>query len=357
MTFSLCMIVKNEEALLNRCLGSIHMLMDEIIIVDTGSTDSTKEIAAQYTDKIYDFPWENDFSAARNFAFSKANMDYIYTADADEFIDYLNRKLFFELKEILIPEVEIVQMYYATPQIYNTSSNFVREYRPKLYKRLRTFTWIDAVHETVRLDPIVFDSDIEIRHLPHGLHSKRDFDLFRSSFEKNGSLSPKLHSMFAKELFISGDEDDFLNAEDIFAYTMSQENAAEDMQREALCILAHIALLKQNTDAFFSYAFKLTREAPCSEIYYEIGTYFLGKKDYREAILWFEKAIYEANAIIDIRLCGNLPRLSLVKCCRSLAEEIKNSSPSNDELAASCLTAAESYEKEAAKWELPAVQI
>ena len=84
ITISLCMIIKNEEAVLARCLNSILELMDEIIIVDTGSTDRTKEIAAKYTDKIYDFAWNSDFSAARNFSFSKATMDYIYVADADE---------------------------------------------------------------------------------------------------------------------------------------------------------------------------------------------------------------------------------------------------------------------------------
>ena len=69
VTFSLCMIVKNEERVLERCLNSIADLMDEIIIVDTGSTDRTKEIASNYTDKIYDFEWVNDFSKARNFSF------------------------------------------------------------------------------------------------------------------------------------------------------------------------------------------------------------------------------------------------------------------------------------------------
>ena len=77
VTFSLCMIVKNEEAVLDRCLSSIADLMDEIIIVDTGSTDGTKEIAGRYTDRIYDFPWKNDFSAARNFSFSRATMQSI----------------------------------------------------------------------------------------------------------------------------------------------------------------------------------------------------------------------------------------------------------------------------------------
>ena len=64
------MIVKNEEAVLERCLESLKGLFEEIVIVDTGSTDSTKEIATKYTDKIYDFQWINDFAAARNYAFS-----------------------------------------------------------------------------------------------------------------------------------------------------------------------------------------------------------------------------------------------------------------------------------------------
>ena len=70
VTISVCMIVKNEEAVLERCLDSLNGIAEEIIIVDTGSTDKTKEIAAKYTDKIYDFTWIHDFSAARNFAFT-----------------------------------------------------------------------------------------------------------------------------------------------------------------------------------------------------------------------------------------------------------------------------------------------
>ena len=66
ITISLCMIVKNEESVLARCLDSVASMMDEIIIVDTGSTDRTKEIAAQYTSRIYDFTWWDDFSDARN---------------------------------------------------------------------------------------------------------------------------------------------------------------------------------------------------------------------------------------------------------------------------------------------------
>ena len=62
------MIVKNEENVLAKCLGSVYDLVDEIIIVDTGSTDKTKEIARKYTDKIYDFKWVDDFAKARNYS-------------------------------------------------------------------------------------------------------------------------------------------------------------------------------------------------------------------------------------------------------------------------------------------------
>ena len=84
ISISLCMIVKNEAEILARCLDSLAGLMDEIIIVDTGSTDDTKEIARQYTDLVYDFSWCDDFAAARNFSFSKATKEYIYAPDADE---------------------------------------------------------------------------------------------------------------------------------------------------------------------------------------------------------------------------------------------------------------------------------
>ena len=101
-TISLCMIVKNEEQVLARCLDSVADLMDEIIIVDTGSTDRTKEVAARYTDQIYDFTWIGDFSAARNFSFSKATMEYIYAPDADEVLDAENRARFLDLKNCLV---------------------------------------------------------------------------------------------------------------------------------------------------------------------------------------------------------------------------------------------------------------
>jgi len=87
---SLCMIVKNEEDNIERCLESIKRFVDEIIIVDTGSTDTTKKICFKYTDKIYDFIWNDDFAAARNFSISKASNDWVLILDADEEVTNFN---------------------------------------------------------------------------------------------------------------------------------------------------------------------------------------------------------------------------------------------------------------------------
>lgn len=84
--FSICIIAKNEEKHLKQCLCALNGLTSEIIVVDTGSTDKTREIASEYTDKIYDFNWIGDFSAARNFSIQKASHDWILVLDCDEYI-------------------------------------------------------------------------------------------------------------------------------------------------------------------------------------------------------------------------------------------------------------------------------
>ena len=87
---SLCMIVKDEENCLARCLMSAIPVADEIIIVDTGSTDRTRAIAKTFGAKVYDFEWTNDFSEARNLSLSKATGDWIFALDADETISPLD---------------------------------------------------------------------------------------------------------------------------------------------------------------------------------------------------------------------------------------------------------------------------
>lgn len=84
---SVCIIAKNEEKNIERCLSSLQPYGFELVVVDTGSTDRTKELASKYTDKIYDFIWCDDFSAARNFSLEKATNNWIFMMDCDEWIE------------------------------------------------------------------------------------------------------------------------------------------------------------------------------------------------------------------------------------------------------------------------------
>ncbi len=322
MEFSLCMIVKNEEKVLERCLRSLHDLMDEIIIVDTGSTDSTKEIARRYTDKVYDLEWIDDFSAARNFAFSHATKDYIYSADADEVLDEENWAKFDILKRNLIPEIEIVQMIYGNQLESGTAYNFDAELRPKLFKRLRTFTWIEPVHEQMRLDPIVYDSDIVITHKPEGLHSGRDYRIFLKEFREGRRLSKHLHHMYAMELYISGKDEDFLEAEELFRESACDEKRSIDEVREAACVVCHAARLRGDADTLLKYSMKDMLSEGSSEMCCELGHYFFDRGDYEEAAMWFYNAMNEAEPILSVQAAKEWPQKGYDMCAEKLGISI-----------------------------------
>lgn len=87
IALSVCMIAKNEEQNIARCLECLALYGFELIVVDTGSSDRTREIAERYTDKVYEFPWCDDFAAAKNFAVSKASNEFVMVVDADEFLE------------------------------------------------------------------------------------------------------------------------------------------------------------------------------------------------------------------------------------------------------------------------------
>ena len=322
ISISVCMIVKNEEKILARCLDSLKGIADEMVIVDTGSTDRTKEIAQTYTDKIYDFEWIDDFSAARNYAFSKATKEYVYMADADEVIDEENRRRFLLLKEMLSSEVEIVQMYYDNQLDKGTVYNFNKEYRPKLYKRVRQFRFEDPIHEAVRLDPVIYNSEIAILHLPQECHAKRDFGSYYKAIERGETISPKLFGMFAKELWIAGDDDDFRKAQKYFKDRVNQEVLDETSLKSAQCVLAHCAAINEDNENFFMYCLHNVADGKASaEICYELGCYYMKQKWYAEASMWFYNAAYEAESQCNIHYSGDYALYKLAECLRQLGDE------------------------------------
>ena len=351
ISISLCMIIKNEGKVLSRCLDSIKDLMDEIIIIDTGSTDNTKAIASNYTDKIYDFEWIDDFSAARNYSFSKATKDYIYVADADEVIDAINHGRFQQLKELILPEIDIVQMKYITSADFNTVYNFQKEYRPKLFKRVRSFKWISPIHETVQIDPIVYDSDIEILHLPQTANTKRDFSTFMKALNNGYKLEKYVLIMFCKELFISGENEDFIAVKDFFTAILINENRTEDERKNIACVLARVYRLNGNYNEFFKLCLKDMANNPCAEICMELGEYFYSLGDFEEAIIWYINAANETPSIIDIHSSGDLPLRRLSDCFKELAKLV--STHKDNELYDVYMHNAQQYEHATREWKLP----
>ena len=145
-TISLCMIVRDEEAVLGRCLESVKDAVDEIIIVDTGSTDRTKEIAEQYTSQLFTFQWVDNFAAARNFTFSKARMDYQMWLDADDVLMPEDAAALRTLKEELKADVVMMPYQVAFDSDGHPTMSY---YRERLFKREKGFQWAGAVHETI----------------------------------------------------------------------------------------------------------------------------------------------------------------------------------------------------------------
>ncbi|MBQ1548587.1 MAG: glycosyltransferase family 2 protein [Lachnospiraceae bacterium] len=319
-TISLCMIVKNEEENLERCLNSVVDLCDEIVIVDTGSTDRTKEIAAKYTSRIFDFEWNDDFSAARNFAFSKASMEYIYSADADEELLPEDREKFKILKENIVPEIEMVQMLYVEDGI-RTVLNSKEELRPKLYKRERHFVWEDPIHETVRLQPVVFDSDIRIQHRPKDLHSRRDLSIFEKAYKRDGYLSENILQMYCKELFKWGEADELSNGADILMDMESKGAIPVDLANEAYTVIAKAKLLSGDEPGFFKYIMKpVSTGDPNSESCVLLAQYYEDKEDDAEASVWYINALFETLCIMDIGVKSEANRKKLIHCLNGAAD-------------------------------------
>lgn len=146
---SVAMIVKNEEVLLPSCLATVQGA-DEIIIVDTGSIDTTREIASAFTDKVYDFQWCDDFAKARNFALSKCTGDWVLSIDADELLDPDGIA---RIKELLSTEKNSIGI--------NMKSGNNSYHVPRLFKNIPSTKWKGKIHEVIsELDSLKCDIGI-----------------------------------------------------------------------------------------------------------------------------------------------------------------------------------------------------
>jgi glycosyltransferase involved in cell wall biosynthesis len=167
---TLSMIVKNEEKYLPGCLESVKDIADEIVIVDTGSTDSTKNIAELYGAKVYDFNWVDDFSAARNFALQKSTGNWILYLDADE---RLTESSFKELSEIINRDDKLaVHCLVDCIDNHNNKASVIKYTR--LFRNNPKLKFNGKVHEQIvksikELNYKTIDSNIKILHLGYDI--------------------------------------------------------------------------------------------------------------------------------------------------------------------------------------------
>lgn len=203
---SLCMIVRNEEKVLARCLDSVQGFVDEIVVVDTGSTDATKEIAARYTDKIFDFTWINDFAVAKNEAIVRATSKWILVLDADEYLDPDQKD---ELRSFLSgmdagqPQAFVLPIFNLVESL--TAGKFIESSAVRLFANLPTIYFDKPIHEQV----VYRDGELPIREYPLSIFHTGYLEQTRKEKEKssrNLGIFQNLKKMEEYDYFTLGNE-------------------------------------------------------------------------------------------------------------------------------------------------------
>ncbi len=288
ISLSVCMIVKNEEDVIGRVLSCVRDIADEIIIVDTGSTDKTKEIAVSYTPLIYDFTWCEDFAAARNFSFSKATCDYTMWLDADDVISEENREKLLFLKQNLSTDVDMVMMKYdvAFDEHNNPTLSY---YRERIFKTSRRFQWIGEIHEVIPPSGNLIYEEISIFHKKtRPTESGRNLRIFRKMIADNKQLDPRQKFYYARELYYNKYYDDAIAQFKAFldegkGWVENNISACKDL---ATCYY----ILKDENAALEALLRSFTFDEPRAEICCDIGKHFMDRAKYNQAIFWYQIA-------------------------------------------------------------------
>jgi len=282
------MIVKNEEDVIARCLNSVYDLVDEIVIVDTGSTDNTKEIVKSYTNKIYDFEWIDDFASARNYSYSKATMDYILWLDADDVILEEDRIKFRQLKQNLDSTTDIVMMKYNVGfDEYNNIT--LSYYRERLSRRTNNFMWHDPVHEYLETNGKIVNSDICITHKKKNASiSDRNLSIYENIIFRGINLSTRGLYYYARELYYHGRYDDAI----VYFNKFLDTGAGWVEDNICACYLLSICYQNKNdrVNMFNSLLRSFKHDSPRAEICCQLGKYYMDVSNYQNAIIWFKLA-------------------------------------------------------------------
>lgn len=318
MKFSLCMIVKNEQLTLGACLDSVKEVFDEIIIVDTGSVDSTKKIASAYTDKIYDYLWCDDFASARNFSFSKATGDFIMWLDADDVMSEKDRNKLIALKEKISLHTDVVMMKYVTS--FDKDGNpYYFYYRERLIKRLSGLKWTGFVHEVIAPSGNIVYEDISVYHKPKNTQRKdpaRNLKIYEKKLAAGCKFTARETYYYARELYYNQRYDACIKHLEQF---LSFPNGWYADKIGACIILYNIYVVNYPEKASEILAKALSYEKVNPQILCYMGDEHQKKGRTEQAIFWYNSALscpkeYSKDGFILPEFERYYPLLQLCVC-------------------------------------------
>ena len=270
---SACMMVKDEEEMLPGCLDSIRPVADEIIVVDTGSTDRTMEIARSYGADVYQHPWENDFSRHRNQSISYASGDWLLMIDADERLNS-DRLDIPRMKEMLSTFPSDVHGLLVTINDFDREGSIKSVFKfQRFFRNGVGVRYEGIVHNQPKITGKVVPSDLELSH--HG------YDLTPEKMERKFHRTSTLLKQRVEE-----DPQDF----DAYYYLSylyaSRERYSEAVQYGSQC-LRYLPESHQNRTAY-------------QGAYYSIGASYAELGAYREAKEWLREGIKALGDDVDL---------------------------------------------------------
>ncbi|MDE7439346.1 MAG: glycosyltransferase family 2 protein [Clostridia bacterium] len=311
MTLSVCLIVKDEQKVLKRCLNCVSKFADEIVIVDTGSTDKTVKIAKEFTDKVYFFKWCDDFSAARNYAFDMATCDLLMWLDADDIITEENCVKINELKNSF-DGFDMAVLPYAAA-FDGEKPTFVYN-RERIFKRDKGYRFLGEVHEAVVPCGNIYYSDAVICHKKEKENEPlRNLRILQRKIASGKALDGREKFYYGRELLFNrmykesiAVLEDFLRGNGWFV------NKAE------ACINLYQAYkaLGEDDKAISALLHSLAVCPPNSQVCCMLGEYFFNRGELNFSIYWYEAALKADNgeksgSFINTDYCAFIPYMQL----------------------------------------------
>lgn len=325
-TISLCIIVRNEEKHIARCLDSMAGLVEEMIVVDTGSTDRTVEIVSGYTPRVYSYPWTDDFSDARNYSFSKATMDYCMWMDADDVLEETEKEKFLRLKQSLSPDTDIVMMKYHTAFDEAGIPSF-SYFRERWIRNSSRYHWVGAVHEVIPPNGKVIYSDIAICHRKTGAGDPdRNLRIYRKMLAEGKVLEPRHQYYYGRELYYHGKYEEAVSVFEQFL--LSPDGWIENkIEACSICAECYSRLGKEQA-ALTTLLRSMSFDLPRAELCCEIGKYFLEHGNYHIAVYWYEAALHTprneyADGFVLPDCYDYIPLLQLCVCYDKMGDRQK----------------------------------